>query len=662
VVACDRSPVPFGRPPPVRAESEVGTLGAGPDGYIPIVVSTGFITVTHLAGFGAGLALYGLLAVMTRRARRDGQELSFATAILGLGWNAGALVIFGLEDFGGRIAPVWIAVLAYAALGYLPAVAVAAAGAYRTPRVRRTLVGAAYTLATLAALWHAVAAATGNPVPVRTAMLLLTAGNLVLVAGLFLSAPKSGGGRQLSTVALAVFAVMALHLSQHRDGHDSWVLAVLGHHASLPLAFAILYQDYRFALADVFLKRALALLVTASIAALLLSGIVMPLLDTAGRAEPARTGALLLGLALWTTTALATPALVRRLDRFVDHVLLRRREPADVLEPLRARLREAETEWVALQIGAEVAGTALTAGETTWQADGPASAQAIARLESHGMRAIVDVPTAEPPGYALNVGSLAGGRRILSEDRALLEAIATLVGRRVDALRFAEERIARDLREESLLRLTSEAELQALRAQLHPHFLFNALTTLGHLVRTSPGRAQATLYRLTSLLRAVLQRSSGELTTLGDELALVRDYLAIERERFEERLDAVCDIAPELYDLRVPPLSLQTLIENAIKHGISPLARGGRVVVTAETVSGQLVLTVHDTGRGTATAMVEVPHGTGLGLSNLARRLDHLYGTEAQLLFSSGPDTGTTVIIRVPVRRASLGVEWRAAS
>ncbi len=624
--------------------------------------STSLNTVTHLAGFGAGLALYGLLAVMTRRARRDGQELSFATAMLGLGWNAGALVIFGLEDFAGRHAPAWVSVLAYAALGYLPAVAVAAAGAYRAPRVRRALVGGAYTLSTLAALWHAAAAVSGLDVPVRTAMLMLTIGNLVLVGGLFVSAPKAGGGRQVSTAALAVFAIMALHLSQHRDGHDSWLLAVLGHHASLPLAFAILYQDYRFALADVFLKRALALLATASVAVLLLSGIALPMLDAAGSAEPARTGAVLLVLALWTITALAAPMLLRALDRFVDHVLLRRRKPEDVLDSLAAGLRRVETEAAALEIGAQVAGTSLTASVTTWHAAAQVTTQAVARLERQGTRAVVSVPTAETPGYELEVASLAGGRRILSEDRALLEAIATLVGRRVDALRFAEERIARDLREESLLRLTSQAELQALRAQLHPHFLFNALTTLGHLVRTSPERAQATLYRLTSLLRAVLQRSTGELTTLGDELALVQDYLAIEHERFEERLDTVCNVPTDLHDLRVPPLALQTLVENAIKHGISPIARGGRVVIEAQVNAGTLVLVVRDSGRGTATTMSEVPKGSGVGLTNLTRRLERLYGSAAQLQFTSAPNVGTTVTMRVPVRHAARTGDWRAAS
>jgi hypothetical protein len=440
------------------------------------------------------------------------------------------------------------------------------------------------------------------------------------------------------------------------------VLAVLGHHASLPLAFAILYQDYRFALADVFLKRALALLVTASFAALLLSGVALPLLDAAGTAEPARTAAILLVLALWTASALAAPALLRALNRFVDHVLLRRLEPAELLDPLSARLRDADTEAAVLAIGAETAGQALTASRATWIAAPNAAGQSSATLELQGTRATVQVPTAEAPGFTLEVAGLAGGRRILSEDRALLVAIATLVGRRVDALRFAEERVARDLREESLRRLTSEAEFEALRAQLHPHFLFNALTTLGHLVRTSPDRAQATLYRLTSLLRAVLQRSSGELTTLGDELALVEDYLAIERERFEERLDVAVDVAAQLHDVRIPPLALQTLVENAIKHGISPLARGGRLVLRASLDHEVLVLEVRDTGRGTAVPTTQVPAGEGVGLHNLVRRLDRLYGAAGALQFRSGPDVGTTVTVRVPAHRAARVAAWREAS
>jgi two-component system LytT family sensor kinase len=190
--------------------------------------------------------------------------------------------------------------------------------------------------------------------------------------------------------------------------------------------------------------------------------------------------------------------------------------------------------------------------------------------------------------------------------------------------------------------------LEALRAQLHPHFLFNALNTLGHLMQTSPERARSTLYRLTSLLRAVLQRSDERQTTLGDELALVEDYLAIERERFEERLTVDVDVPVALRDARVPPLSLQTLVENAIKHGISPLVRGGTLRVSAALEETSLVLTVRDSGRGTPTATDEVPSGGGVGLTNLSRRLERLYEDQATLHFVSEPGAGTTVIVRIP--------------
>jgi signal transduction histidine kinase len=624
---------------------------------------TSLNTLTHLAGFGAGIALYGLLAVMTRRAPRlsGGERLSFATALLGLAWNAGALVVFGVEDLGAGRAPGWISVVAYGALGFLPAVAVHAVSAYREAPMRRALIIFAYGISSVAASWHLVAMLQGAAVPARAAMLLLTGGNLLLIVGLLVLGRGTRAGRQLSTVALAVFAVMALHLSSHAESPESWLTALLGHHASLPLALAILYQDYRFALADVFLKRALTIVALASVAAVLLWGLALPMLGAAGDGEPERTIAILTVLSLWVVTALLAPIVMRGIARFVDRVLLRRRESAEVLEPLAATIRRVESIDEVLSTGTRALSDALTARVSQSSDVIAASPHPAVTLETQGTRAQVVVPTAEAPSFALVVEDLAGGRRLLSEDRALIEAVATLLGRRIDALRVARERLERDLREESLHRLTSEAELQALRAQLQPHFLFNALTTLGHLMQAAPERAQATLYRLTSLLRAVLQRSAGEQTTLGEELGLVEDYLAIESARFEERLTVEVVVPTGLREARVPPLVLQTLVENAIKHGISPLARGGSVSVRAHAESGLLLLEVRDTGRGTATPTHEVPAGDGVGLLNLSRRLERLYGAAASLRFESAPDAGTVVEVRIPSRHAGTSA-WRIAS
>src|SRR5207244_489792 len=165
----------------------------------------------------------------------------------------------------------------------------------------------------------------------------------------------------------------------------------------------------------------------------------------------------------------------------------------------------------------------------------------------------------------IEVTELRGGRRLLSDDRAALDAIASLIGRRIDAIRLTQERYERERREQETSKLATEAELRALRAQINPHFLFNALTTIGYLIQTAPARALETLMRLTALLRSVL-RSEGEFTTLGRELDLIEAYLDIEHARFEQRLRVRIDVPQALRTIRVPPLLLQPIVENAVKH------------------------------------------------------------------------------------------------
>jgi len=149
--------------------------------------------------------------------------------------------------------------------------------------------------------------------------------------------------------------------------------------------------------------------------------------------------------------------------------------------------------------------------------------------------ATVIVPTSEPPQYRLLIGELAGGRRLLSDDLALIESVAVMAARRIDAVRVVHERCARDLHEQEMHKLATEAELRALRAQINPHFLFNALTTIGYLIQSAPDRALETLMRLTAPLRGVLRHSEGEFLTIGEEIDLIESYLEIERARFEDR-------------------------------------------------------------------------------------------------------------------------------
>ncbi|MGH7615792.1 MAG: sensor histidine kinase, partial [Gemmatimonadaceae bacterium] len=214
------------------------------------------------------------------------------------------------------------------------------------------------------------------------------------------------------------------------------------------------------------------------------------------------------------------------------------------------------------------------------------------------------------------------------------------------------ERHANEAREQEMRRLATVAELRALRAQLNPHFLFNALNTLGHLMQTAPDRALTTLYRLTGLLRAVLRRTDGQFVSLGDELEIVESYLGIERERFEERLQVEIDVPPALRRARVPPLVLQPLVENAVKHGIAPTREGGHVIVrarhdvTSDDDDGFLRLSVVDTGVGVSREALE--RRDGVGLTNVEARLQHYFGGLAALAVVETPGGGTTVEICIP--------------
>ena len=247
------------------------------------------------------------------------------------------------------------------------------------------------------------------------------------------------------------------------------------------------------------------------------------------------------------------------------------------------------------------------------------------------------MPTTDRPRFSIIVRDLRGGRRLLSDDVAMLESVAQLLARRVDAIRIDHERSEQSVREQEILRLASEAELRALRAQINPHFLFNALTTIGHLIDVAPDRAVKTLLQLTELLRRVL-RSDGDMSTLGAELSFVTAYLDIEQARFEERLSVDLEVPPALHAAVIPTLLIQPLVENAIKHGIAPFSRRGRLVIRARVeesagAASVLVITVADSGPGLRD--LERPSARpGMGLKNIEERLSRSYGERVRFASS----------------------------
>lgn len=204
---------------------------------------------------------------------------------------------------------------------------------------------------------------------------------------------------------------------------------------------------------------------------------------------------------------------------------------------------------------------------------------------------------------------------------------------------------------EQLKRQVVEARMAAMQAQVEPHFLFNTLASIDHLIETDPKRASAMQKNLIALLRAsmpTMREANGNgngVRDLGREMGVIQPYLEILKVRMEDRLMTEIDVPEGLRSAEFPPMMIQSLVENAIKHGLEPKPEGGLLSVKAQIVHGKLAVTVADTGVGFGKAATA---GTGIGLNNIRERLKLLYGNKAALTVAENPPGGTKVTITVP--------------
>jgi len=207
----------------------------------------------------------------------------------------------------------------------------------------------------------------------------------------------------------------------------------------------------------------------------------------------------------------------------------------------------------------------------------------------------------------------------------------------------------RELRASQLETRLAQAQLQVLKIQLQPHFLFNTLHAISALVQKDPDAADHTIALLSDLLRLTLETGSEQEVSLQRELDFVERYLEIEQTRFGDRLTVRMEIADDVRDARVPSFVLQPLVENAIRHGIAPRSEGGRIEIIASRRDGELTMLVQDNGQGCMqTAICE-----GLGLRNTRARLEQLYGAGDRLILTPAPAGGTVVTLNIPFRPAA---------
>lgn len=194
----------------------------------------------------------------------------------------------------------------------------------------------------------------------------------------------------------------------------------------------------------------------------------------------------------------------------------------------------------------------------------------------------------------------------------------------------------------------TEVELMNLRSQLNPHFMFNALNSIRALIDENPGQAKRAVTQMSNILRNSLTSGRHQLIPLESEIKVVNDYLELEKIRFEERLNYAFKIPLELMKFEIPPLMLQTIVENAVKHGVGTQQNGGRIEITARLKSPELFeLSVFNTGSYNPVKK-ESEENTGIGLINSKRRLKLLFGKKAHIELTNVAE-GVACIVTLPV-------------
>ena len=247
--------------------------------------------------------------------------------------------------------------------------------------------------------------------------------------------------------------------------------------------------------------------------------------------------------------------------------------------------------------------------------------------------------------------------RFMSEDLALLGSLAEGLAFLLENLRLREKRLEQEQKERELRLTASRLELKALRAQINPHFLFNALNTIAGLIPRRPERAEETIEDLADVFRYTLTRSEREWVPLEEELEAIRSYLHIEQARFGEEFKFRIECDPAAAEARIPSMIIQTLVENAIKHGISRLAAPGRIDIQVRASASRLRIEVRDSGPGFTETATKAENGGGYGLRNIRDRLRGYFGEKATIDIGRDKECDMTLVcIEMPRTPRPTGV------
>jgi two-component system, LytTR family, sensor kinase len=619
------------------------------------------LQLVNTLGHSAGAIIFGifLYLLLSDRAgtRLRGSWLSVTAASLAFLWNIGSLAVLVMPA-NRPVETGLVVFFSFSVLSLLPAVLLHLSLTDGFDSV----VAMGYGLSAAAIgihLWELLHPDAGYQ---RRALLLITAGfsmlTAIAVAKVALQAGeqrRAKASRIAGAMCAALFAISFVHFG---SGHPSeaWSRELVFHHAGIPLALFVLLQDYRFVLLDAFVRflgnALLAGIVVFVAIRLAIRGMVVdPRLDS----NPLYETLLVVGFC----ALLIAFALLRSIvQRWLTKVVFRRADIDRRIRDIQSRapLFHEEAEFLNWSTG-ELADfmSAERVAEVPRGLLAPLLEQRdpvfpVPASDVPGMRhlagyewveAIVPLRLAHSGARYLLLGRRRGGRRYLSEDLASLSRLAAVIVEQVERFRDTEMR-----------RLVSQAELRALQSQINPHFLFNAFNTLYGVIPRDAPKARQTVLNLAEIFRYFLQ-SEKTFIPLSEELEIVKAYLDIERLRLGPRLETRIEIDAAALGALIPILSVQPLVENAVKHGLSAKAGPGLLQLTAVASDGHVFICVSDTGPGMNAANGSSKNGGGVGLANVRRRLQLCFGPEADLAIQSSPE-GTRVEFAVPLAQSVI--------
>lgn len=606
-----------------------------PSDHQPLIVNA----VGNLAG-AIAFAIFLTLALRGATMRRlRNNWRSIGSAALALVWNAGSFLALLLPP--GRTHGV-VEAVRYSALSLLPAVLLDLSLAGRL----RRLTTAGYVVSGAAIAMHLLEVLLPGAGLHQRALLLIAGSfgalTVAAAAGILMAGGHDLKGRLSRTLAamgLLLFVVTFAHFASGRPP-QGWSNELFLHHVGIPIALLILLQDYRIIFLDAFVRFLANVLLAAAMALLGMRFLALPAAGAQGNAL-AETWILAGWCGLFVIFAFLRGAVQQLLTR----VVFRQNDVGSAAHELRAGAADFRSEqdyvrWSGQRIAEFLETRQFETAEGPYALDFPAIAAEIPWLRQEERWAWVEaaapVRTTQASQRVLLLGRRRGGRRYLSEDLGALSHLAGAVAEEVERFRAAE-----------MQRLVSEAELRALQSQINPHFLFNALNTLYGIIPRESDRARKTVLNLSDIFRYIL-RSDKALIPLAEEIKIVTAYLEIERLRLGPRLNTTIEVDESCQQTPIPILSIQPLVENAIKHGISASEGESWLRVTVKALADEMTVTVEDSGAGATTeAARPIVKGAGVGLANVTRRLQLHFGPRAGVTMRQS-EAGTRVEFSAP--------------